>query len=115
MMEEKVINKSNPKTKNSSTKTGTRSSTKPKRNPKQTTTKQPSSQAYLSDDSDIQFTMTHAMDHDDGSATYNLDLNQHTTGKLIEIGVIALLKQHIEQERAKKLTILQRLKRLFKK
>ena len=59
--------------------------------------------------------MTHAMDHDDGSATYNLDLNQHTTGKLIEIGVIALFKQHIEQERAKKLTILQRLKRLFKK
>jgi hypothetical protein len=55
------------------------------------------------------------MDHDDGSATYNLDLNQHTTSKLVEIGVIALLKQHIEQERAKKLTILQRLKRLFKK
>jgi hypothetical protein len=59
--------------------------------------------------------MTHAMDHDDGSATYNLDLNEFTSSKLIEIGVIALLKEHIAQERSKKLTILQRLKRLFKK
>lgn len=80
------------------------SSTKPKT----------SSQPYLSGADDIQFTMTHATDHDDGSATYNLDMNEYTAGKLIEIGVIALLKEHIEQEKAKKPSVFQRLKKLFK-
>jgi hypothetical protein len=59
--------------------------------------------------------MTHAMDHDDGSATYNLDLNQHTTGKLVEIGVIALLKQHIQQEKAKKFSLWAKIKRFLHK
>jgi hypothetical protein len=58
--------------------------------------------------------MTHAMDHDDGSATYNLDLNEYTASKLIEIGVIALLKEHIEQQKAKKPSIFQRLRKLLK-
>jgi hypothetical protein len=58
--------------------------------------------------------MMHAMDHNDGSATYNLDMNEYTVGKLIEIGVIALLKEHIEQEKAKKLSVFQQLKKLFK-
>jgi len=93
-------------TKNSSKKTGTRSSIKKKKpstsKSKQTTTTQPSLPPYLLGDNDIQFTMTHAMDHDDGSATYNLDLNPHTNGKLVEIGVIALLKEHIAQEKAKR-------------
>jgi hypothetical protein len=46
--------------------------------------------------------MTHAVDHEDGSATYNIDANKYTMGKLIEIGVIALLKEHIAQEKAKR-------------
>ena len=107
------------KTKTSSTKTGTRSSTSPKRKTsnlksKPTTTTSASSQPYLSGADDIKFTMTHAVEHDDGSATYNLDMNEYTASKLIEIGVIALLKEHIEQEKAKKPSILQRLKKLFK-
>jgi hypothetical protein len=58
--------------------------------------------------------MTHAIDHDDGSATYNLDMDEYTASKLIEIGVIALLKEYIEQEKAKKPSILKQLKKLFK-
>ena len=108
------------KTKSSSTKTGTRSSTSPKRKTsnlksKQTTTTSPSSQPYLSGADDIQFTMTHAMDHDDGSATYNLDLNPYTNGKLVEIGVIALLKEHIEQQKAKKPSLWAKIKRFLHK
>jgi len=57
---------------------------------------------YLSDTNDIQFTMTYVSENDDGSANYNLDLNEFTTSKLVEIGVIALLKQHIEQEKTPK-------------
>jgi len=102
------------------TKTGMRSSTKLKKKPsilksKQTTTTQPSLPAYLLDGNDIQFTMTHAMDHDDGSATYNLDLNQFTTGKLVEIGVITLLKEHIAQEKAKKPSLWAKIKRFLHK
>jgi len=89
------------------------SSTKPKTSTLKSKPKT-SSQPYLSGADDIQFTMMHAMDHNDGSATYNLDMNEYTTGKLIEIGVIALLKEHIEQEKAKKPSVFQRLKKLFK-
>jgi len=92
--------------KSSSKRTGTRSSTKKKKpsisKSKQTTTTQPSLPPYLLDGNDIQFTMTHAVDHEDGSATYNIDANKYTMGKLIEIGVIALLKEHIAQEKAKR-------------
>jgi hypothetical protein len=59
--------------------------------------------------------MTHAMDHDDGSATYNLDLNEFTSSKLIEIGVIALLKEHIAQEKAKKLSFWAKIKSFLHK
>jgi len=107
-------------TKTNSTKTGMKSSTKPKKKPstlksKQTTNTQQSLPAYLLDGNDIQFTMTHAMDHDDGSATYNLDLNPYTNGKLVEIGVIALLKEHIAQEKAKKPSLWAKIKRFLHK
>ena len=75
----------------------------------------PKAKPYLENSDDIQFTMIHAMDHDDGSATYNLDLNAFTTSKLVEIGVIALLKQHIEQEKAKKLSFWAKIKRFLHK
>ena len=107
-------------TKTNSTKTGMKSSTKQKKKPpitksKRTTTTQPSLPAYLLDGNDIQFTMTHAMDHEDGSATYNLDLNPYTNGKLVEIGVIALLKEHIAQEKAKKPSLWAKIKRFLHK
>ena len=64
---------------------------------------------------DIQFTMVFESNNDDGSANYRLDLNEYTTSKLVEIGVIALLKQHIEQERAKRNSIYNRAKILIGK
>jgi hypothetical protein len=73
------------------------------------------SQPYLENSDEIQFTMTFKEEHDDGSATYNLDLNPFTTSKLVEIGVIALLKQHIEQEKAKKLSFWAKIKRFLHK
>ena len=64
---------------------------------------------------DIQFTMVFESNNDDGSANYKLDLNEYTTSKLVEIGVIALLKEHIEQERAKRGSIYNRAKILIGK
>ena len=64
---------------------------------------------------DIQFTMTFESNNDDGSANYKLDLNEYTTSKLVEIGVISLLKEHIEQERAKRESLYNKVKILTRK
>jgi hypothetical protein len=72
-------------------------------------------QPYLENSDEIRFTMTFKEEHEDGSATYNLDLNPFTNSKLVEIGVIALLKQHIEQEKVKKLSFWAKIKRFLHK
>ena len=59
---------------------------------------------------DIQFTMTFESNNDDGSANYKLDLNEYTTSKLVEIGVIALLKENIALEKAKRESLYNRAK-----
>ena len=64
---------------------------------------------------DIEFTMVFESNNDDGSANYKLDLNEYTTSKLVEIGVISLLKEHIEQERAKKENLYNKVKILTRK
>jgi hypothetical protein len=64
---------------------------------------------------DIQFTMVFESNNDDGSANYKLDLNEYTTSKLVEIGVISLLKEHIAQEQAKRGSIYNRARILIGK
>jgi len=64
---------------------------------------------------DIQFTMVFDSNNDDGSANYRLDLNEYTTSKLVEIGVISLLKEHIEQERAKRESLYHKTKSFLRK
>jgi len=75
---------------------------------------QPSPKPFLSDTDNIQFTMTFANENSDGSANYDLDMNEYTTSKLVEIGVIALLKQHIEQEKKPKDSYLTRMANVLK-
>lgn len=64
---------------------------------------------------DIQFTMVFESNNDDGSANYKLDLNEYTTGKLVEIGVIALLKENIAQEKAKRESMYNKAKIFLRK
>jgi hypothetical protein len=64
---------------------------------------------------DIQFTMVFESNNDDGSANYKLDLNEYTTGKLVEIGVIALLKENIAQEKAKRESLYNKAKSFLRK
>jgi hypothetical protein len=59
--------------------------------------------------------MVFESNNDDGSANYKLDLNEYTTSKLVEIGVISLLKEHIAQEQAKRGSIYNRVKILVQK
>jgi hypothetical protein len=64
---------------------------------------------------DIEFRMVFESNNDDGSANYRLDLNDYTTSKLVEIGVIALLKEHIAQEKAKREGVLNKVKSFLRK
>ena len=64
---------------------------------------------------DIEFRMVFESNNDDGSANYRLDLNEYTTSKLVEIGVIALLKEHIAQEKAKRESVLNKVKSFLRK
>ena len=64
---------------------------------------------------DIQFTIVFESNNDDGSANYKLDLNEYTTSKLVEIGVISLLKEHIAQEKAKRESLYNRTKSFLRK
>lgn len=48
---------------------------------------------------DIEFGMIYVKDNPDGSADYKLRMNEYTQAKLIELGVIGLLKQAIAQQK----------------
>lgn len=50
------------------------------------------------EDQEILFRMTKLRERPDGGADMELDMNDYTKSKLIEIGVISLLKQHIDQQ-----------------
>ena len=49
----------------------------------------------------FKFTIKTISENDDGSANCEVDMDDYTKGKLIEIGVIAILKEHIAQEKMK--------------
>ena len=50
---------------------------------------------------DFKFTINTISENEDGSANCEVEMNDYTKGKLIEIGVIAILKEHIAQEKMK--------------
>ena len=50
---------------------------------------------------DFKFTIKTISENEDGSANCEVDMDDYTKGKLIEIGVIAILKEHIAQEKMK--------------
>lgn len=99
-----MIGKDQSKTKSSLTKTGTRSSKSKK--PLKTTLSKPKSSglktAVVPEDlpnKEIEFRMTHVKDNPDGSGDYQLSMNEYTQAKLVELGVIGLLKEHIRQQK----------------
>ena len=49
----------------------------------------------------FKFTIKTISENEDGSANCEVELNDYTKGKLIELGVIAILKEHIAQEKMK--------------
>jgi len=49
----------------------------------------------------FKFTIKTISENEDGSANCEVDMDDYTKGKLIEIGVIAILKEHIAQEKMK--------------
>jgi len=49
----------------------------------------------------FKFTIKTLSENEDGSANCEVDMDDYTKGKLIEIGVIAILKEHIAQEKMK--------------
>jgi len=49
----------------------------------------------------FKFTIKTISENEDGSANCEVEMNDYTKGKLIEIGVIAILKEHIAQEKMK--------------
>jgi hypothetical protein len=50
---------------------------------------------------DFKFTIKTISENEDGSANCEVELNDYTKGKLIELGVISILKEHIAQEKMK--------------
>jgi len=50
---------------------------------------------------EFKFTIKTLSENEDGSANCEVDMDDYTKGKLIEIGVIAILKEHIAQEKMK--------------
>jgi hypothetical protein len=50
---------------------------------------------------EFKFSIRTLSENDDGSANCEVDMDDYTKGKLIEIGVIAILKEHIAQEKMK--------------
>lgn len=100
-----MTSKDQLKTKSSLTKTGTQSSTRRKK-PLKTTSSTPKSSglktAVVPEDlpnKEIEFRMEHVKDNPDGSGDYELHMNEYTKAKLIELGVIGLLKEHIAQQK----------------
>lgn len=51
---------------------------------------------------EIHFRMEIIKENPDGSADFELNCNSYTTAKLVQLGVINLLKAHIEQEKQPK-------------
>ena len=49
----------------------------------------------------FKFTIKTLSENEDGSANCEVDMDDYTKGKLIEIGVISILKEHIAQEKMK--------------
>ena len=49
----------------------------------------------------FRFTIKPLSENEDGSANCEVEMDDYTKGKLIEIGVIAILKEHIAQEKMK--------------
>jgi hypothetical protein len=49
----------------------------------------------------FKFTIKTISENEDGSANCEVEMNDYTKGKLIELGVIAILKEHIAQEKMK--------------
>jgi len=50
---------------------------------------------------EFRFTIKTLSENEDGSANCEVDMDDYTKGKLIEIGVISILKEHIAQEKMK--------------
>lgn len=50
---------------------------------------------------EFKFTIKTISENEDGSANCEVEMDDYTKGKLIEIGVIAILKEHIAQEKMK--------------
>ena len=50
---------------------------------------------------EFKFTIKTISENEDGSANCEVDMDDYTKGKLIEIGVIAILKEHIAHEKMK--------------
>lgn len=48
---------------------------------------------------EFKFSVTRITENEDGSANCQVDMNDYTKTKLIEVGVMSILKQYIEQER----------------
>jgi phenylacetate-coenzyme A ligase PaaK-like adenylate-forming protein len=46
---------------------------------------------------DFRFTIKHTKDNPDGSCDVQIDMSDYVRERLVEVGVIALLKQHINQ------------------
>jgi len=63
------------------------------------------------EDQIIQFTVEKIDENSDGSVNCIVEMNDYTKGKLIELGVISILKQHISEQYATKPWY----KRLFKR
>ena len=48
---------------------------------------------------EFKFSVTKITENEDGSANCQVDMNDYTKTKLIEAGVMSILKRYIEQER----------------
>jgi len=46
---------------------------------------------------DFKFTITHTKENDDGSCDVEINMSDYVRERLVEAGVISLLKQHINQ------------------
>ena len=49
----------------------------------------------------FRFTIKTISENEDGSANCEVEMDDYTKGKLIELGVISILKEHIAQEKMK--------------
>lgn len=50
---------------------------------------------------EFKFTIKTISENEDGSANCEVEMDDYTKGKLIELGVISILKEHIAQEKMK--------------